>query len=251
MRVLVLLVVMVLIASFPFISDWVAKNKNSVTYGKDYINDVIKSYIEENPEYIMSTLHKYSITKEEEARYAFMKAAIKENKEKLHDQSYPSVGNSETVRIVEFFDYGCTHCKRVVSEVQSIIENKGDNIQYIFREIPMLSNGSEIAALAALAVNMVDKSKYFDFHKKLLAHKGSYNETVIKEFVEKSGIDLDTFEKAWMGAEVTQLLKDSAELFQVLGIVGAPAFIVCDEPIIGTDIDSLKKAIDECNTTTK
>ncbi|MGF1613837.1 MAG: DsbA family protein [Gammaproteobacteria bacterium] len=39
--------------------------------------------------------------------------------------------------IVEFFDYQCGYCKKVVPSIQSLLKSDG-NIRYVFKEYPAL-----------------------------------------------------------------------------------------------------------------
>ncbi|MBQ4874707.1 MAG: DsbA family protein [Rickettsiaceae bacterium H1] len=250
MKIVVLLIIMVLVASFPFISDWIAKNKNTISYDDDRIYGLVKNYIEDHPDQIMSSLRNYSVKQEEETRQAFIKKvnnAIEKNIEKIYDNSYPTIGSNNKVKVVEFFDYACGHCKQAGSAIETITKDK--DVLFTFREIPILGNNSEIVAKAGIAVNLIDRKKYFDFHKKALMHKGPYTEDLIKEIVMEIGIDRVNFEEVWKSKNVNNLLKDSLELFYNLGMGGTPSFIVCNKVIIGANIEGLKQAIDECDTT--
>lgn len=248
LRIAILVMILASIASFPFVSNYLAKDKVDIMHGQGYINDLISDYIETHPAQIMSSLRKYSMDMEEDARHSFVTAAIETNKDKLYNTDSPVVGDGDAVQVVEFFDYACSYCKNIGAQISDIIEDNHSNIRYMFREVAILGNGaSSSVARAALAVNMMDKGKYFDFHKEALAYEGDYTDDAIKGIVRNIGLDLDQFEKIWNGEKTRDLLQGNIDLFHSLGIGGIPSFIVCGKPIIGANIDALKMAIKDCD----
>ena len=68
------------------------------------------------------------------------------------------------VRVITFFDYRCPYCRtltKILSRMQS-----DNNFQIIFKEWPILSESSVLAARAALAADKQDH--YGAFHKRLM-----------------------------------------------------------------------------------
>ncbi len=244
-RILLLLLLMALIASLPFANNWLSKNKDGTLYDEVYINGIIERYVDNHPDYIISSLRKYSLLQEEESRRSFINNAVLENKDEVYDTSYPTVGKG-VVKIVEFFDYACGYCKKVSSFVEQVLKDGGDDLQYTFRELAMFSPGSEFVSKAGLAVNLIAPNKYFDFYKSAISFEGNYTEDSLRKIVGDLGIDIQEFEKAWASEEVSNMLSDSFALFQKLALNGTPAFIVCDNPVVGADLEGVKKAIDEC-----
>ena len=74
-----------------------------------------------------------------------------------HDPNAPVIGNpAGDVTIVEFFDYNCPYCKRATDVVERLLKDDG-NIRLVYREWPILSEGSVFAARAALAARKQNK----------------------------------------------------------------------------------------------
>jgi protein-disulfide isomerase len=51
------------------------------------------------------------------------------------------------VTIVEFFDYNCPYCRRVMLQVQGLLD-ADSNVRNVYREWPILGDGSVFAAKA-------------------------------------------------------------------------------------------------------
>ena len=115
---------------------------------RDDIKEIVKEYLLENPEIILQSVNDYQTKGVSEAQ----EKALTENQRKIFDDEMtPVVGNPDgDVRVVEFFDYNCGYCKRVVGDVNKLVEND-DEVKLILKEFPILGPTSETAARWALA----------------------------------------------------------------------------------------------------
>lgn len=67
------------------------------------------------------------------------------------DPNAPVLGNPEgDVRVVEFFDYNCPYCRRAKPTTETLLE-ADPTVRLVYREWPILGEGSVIAPRAALA----------------------------------------------------------------------------------------------------
>ena len=160
---------------------------------------------------------------------------LKKNKDALYNNpNDPSIGDAKTAdfTIVEFFDYHCGYCKQMLPTITKI-HNEDPKVRIIFKEFPILSQDSELASRAALAVNRIAKDKYFDFHSRLMTTQGKFDEKVIMDIAKKAGINTDKL-KAEMGKkEISDILEANRQLAQELGITGTPSIIIGDAILPG------------------
>ena len=66
-------------------------------------------------------------------------------------------------------------------------------VRVVFKELPILSKGSEEASHVALAAQK--QGKYWELHKAMLSAKGQMNEAVALQIAEKLGLDMDKLNK--------------------------------------------------------
>ncbi len=237
---------MVLIASFPFIGSYITPSKNGLMHDKEYIYEVIDSYIKDHPGKIMRAMQQYSISQQQERQESRLKEVMVTHADNINNKQYPSFGTG--LKVIEFFDYNCGHCKRMQPIIAEILEEEG--VEYIFREIPLFGESSYLASSAALAVYMIDKEKYLTFNKALLEYRGDYTEEVIKDMVAGLGIDVVAFDQLRSGTEVQELISGSIALFKALNFGGTPTFIVGDKLIEGAvDINTFKQTLHEMKQT--
>jgi len=200
------------------------------TFSKTQTNElhnIIREYLMDNPEILNEMITKLqSAEREQQDKRA--KDAISSNADKLFRNSEDVVvGNPDgNVTMVEFFDYNCGYCKRSVAEVLRLTEEDKD-LRIVMKEFPILSEGSTIAARAALASKK--QGKYWEFHLAMMAASGGIDsEDKVMAIAGETGLDVAKL-KADMVADAASIEKhitETRELAQQLGINGTPAFIV-------------------------
>ena len=128
---------------------------------KQVINELIYEYIMENPEVILESVEKFR--KKIEKNSSLDENYLNENFLKLaNDPSIPYMGSDKPkVIIIEFFDYNCSYCKKSMDAVTELLRTEYD-LKISFRDYPILSPSSRVAAKAALAAG--EQGKYFIFH---------------------------------------------------------------------------------------
>ena len=128
------------------------------------VKDIIRKYLQKNPDVIIESIQKMRKQQEHQAKERSLKNLIIYKELILNDPTSPIAGNPEgDVTVVEFFDYSCGYCKRIFPHLKRLI-NEDKNIRFVFKELPILSPQSELAARAALAAWRQDKTKYIGIH---------------------------------------------------------------------------------------
>ncbi len=87
---------------------------------------------------------------------------------------------------------------------QMLSEDK--KVRFVFKEYPILSEDSVSAARAALAVNRLAPTKYFEYHTALMKHEGKFDDKFLAEAAKKLGISGDKFkadDTTWFGKTIT------------------------------------------------
>lgn len=194
---------------------------------KAEINQLVASYIAENPDAIINSLQA-ARTKEMEAQRQKAQADIIKLKPELHaDDGFPFLGNPKgDITIVEFFDYNCGYCKSVFPSIVKLTEeDKG--VKVIFRDKPSLGNPSVFAAKAALAAHK--QGKYFEMHKALMESKGRISEASVMKVAQDLKLDTDKLSKDLDAKEVNDMISKNQDLANKLGLRGVPAILIEDQ----------------------
>ncbi len=136
----------------------------------------------------------------------------------------PVIGPDDgDVTLVEFFDYRCGFCKRVLGDVMALAK-EDKRLRIVFKEFPILGETSVVAARASLAADR--QGKWTEFHTALLSAPGALDENRIMETAAGLGLDMDMLRADMESEAVTAIIDRNRALAERLGVRGTPAFLV-------------------------
>lgn len=198
---------------------------------QDAIEKVVRNYLLKHPEVMMEMQDALQI-KLRQAQTDKYKAFLTENHETIfRNPEDPVAGDPDgDITIVEFFDYNCSYCKKGMSDVQKLVETD-KRVRVVFKELPVLSKGSEEASKVALAARR--QGKYWDFHQAMFAHKGVANETSALAVAERLGLDMSRLKQDMVSDVIADEIRVSKQLSDKLNVVGTPHFLIGDKSLAG------------------
>ncbi len=202
-------------------------------FDKTAIEAIVRDYILANPEIIIEAIQTYqaqqAALKHEQAQQALI--AHKTTLET--DPGSPVAGNPDgDVTVVEFFDYQCGYCKRVFPSLRQFVEKDG-GVRFVFKELPILGEGSAAAARMALAAWHVDPSKYLTYHGLLMENRGPLTERRAMFLAAEAGYDAKAVSEKARNPKVTRQIDANHALADALDIRGTPAFVIGERLIPG------------------
>jgi len=159
------------------------------------------------------------------------------------DPGSPVRGNANgDVTLVEFFDYNCPYCRRVLTTLAELQETN-PRLRVVYKEFPILSDNSRFAARAALASRNQDK--YFEFHDALMRTSGIVNPEKVIEVAREVGISIRRLRRDMNDPEIQATIDRNLALAASLRITGTPGFVVGDRIFRGVaDGETLQALID-------
>ena len=182
------------------------------------IEKIIKNYLIKNPKLIKSTLEEYKKTVEINKKINAITL--------LQNIKNPGIFNKNSdITIYEFFDYNCGYCKSVVNTIMDVI-SEDKKVDFVFVELPILSQSSYIAATAALSAEK--QGLYNEFHLSLMKKRGRITEDVIFNIAEKTGLNINQLKIDMRSKEIENKLKKNRNVAKLLNLNGTPAFIIGD-----------------------
>jgi protein-disulfide isomerase len=195
---------------------------------------VVRAYILENPE-ILREAAEVLQDRETAKRVAAASSSL--------TKPFPGAvaGNPQgDVTLVEFTDYSCGFCRASVADVQKLIDaDKG--VRVIYREVPILSPASKLAAQWGLAAARQGKHKVF--HDAMFAGDKP-SEASVRVAAQKAGLDMTRAAKDANSPEVLAELEANLGLMQQIGVNGTPTFVVGNTILEGAlGHDALKEAV--------
>jgi protein-disulfide isomerase len=167
-----------------------------------------------------------------------MLASIKYKLSGQEEKDKLQIGDANaTLRVVEYYSYGCEYCKIFEDEVKpEIVKNyvSGGNVRWIFRPVDV---GLGDAALCAN-----DQGKFLEYHDALFRNAANIQEeTDLKQLAKNVGMNEEEFWNCYSSGKYTTLVigwyNDLMTDFKRYKIAeeqkGTPAFVIGDEMITG------------------
>jgi protein-disulfide isomerase len=208
------------------------------------VETLVRDYLRDHPEAVVEAIHQFQTNEESVRRKRTQALLVSLRPQVERDPSSPVGGNPNgNVSVVEFFDYACSFCKRVFPTVMQLVKDDGD-IRYVFKEYPILTPQSVVAARAALAAWKTDQGAYVSFHSALMSARGELTEEKIFRFASESGFDVETLRRRMADNDIEDALVGNFKLAEELGIEGTPAFVIGRNLVPGAaDAETLRQLV--------
>jgi protein-disulfide isomerase len=149
------------------------------------------------------------------------------------------------ISIVEFFDYGCPHCKAHVPVMDALLKKYGKDAVLYYMNFPIGGwKTSEPAAQAALAADR--QGKFDAFHHALFDSQGHQEADDVRAVAKKVGLDLTKFEADWKDPKIAEMVKAQREQGVKANLQSTPMIWINGREYLGVpDVAWLSDAIAE------
>lgn len=150
------------------------------------------------------------------------------------------------VTIVEFADYQCPFCARMVPTLKDVIKKYDGKVNWVYRDFPLTEIHPE-ALPAAIAANCAgQQGKYFEMHHRLFEEFKSLGSDLYNKLATELSLDQGKFAACLKDpAQQAEVMKDQ-QVGQTIGVNGTPAYFVNGRRISGgVDLNEFSKIIDE------
>ena len=223
-------------------TDGRADAQKTSNLSKSDVEKIVRDYLIANPEVIRDAIEALQ-AKREASENARTKAAMAVHGDALraHPMTPVSGNASGDVTVVEFFDYQCGYCKRVLPSLIEVIDSD-KNLRVIWKELPILGPVSRFAARAAMASDK--QGKYLEYHIALMTLRGRLTEKRVMETAKSVGLDMGRLIEDMRSPKIDRYLDETLQLAESLGINGTPAFLIGNQLVPGAiSADQMRQII--------
>jgi protein-disulfide isomerase len=149
------------------------------------------------------------------------------------------------VTVVEFSDFQCPFCKRVVPTLKRVEETYKDNVRIVWKHMPLeIHKDAMPAALAAEAAG--NQGKFWEFHDRLFANQDKLGADDLKRYAADLGLDMSRFTADQQSADEKKNIDADAAEARTLGIAGTPGIFINGRFVAGAQpFETFAKIIDE------
>lgn len=194
------------------------------------LTSLIREFIVDNPQALIASVEGFY--NKQNAEKEKQEGPIKDVPAGLYDSATtPSVGPKDAkLTVVYFFDYNCGFCKQVDRDFARLIAEE-KNVRFLFKELPILNETSELGSRWALAANK--QGKYMDFHSALMQHTGKIDEEALTAIAKEKGLDVAKLKVDMMDPAISESLQKDLDMARELGVRGTPFFLFGKEKVPG------------------
>ncbi len=167
----------------------------------------------------------------------------------LFDPEAPVGGNPKgDVTIVAFFDYNCGYCRKAAPALAKLVADDG-NVRLVYKDWPILSESSVVAAQVALATNY--QGRYERAHETLMSSALRGGTDRIPGLLAKTDIDRKRLsaDLKTHGQAIGDLLKRNHEQAEALQLPGTPVYLVGPYKVAAAlDYDGFASVVNDART---
>ncbi len=160
---------------------------------------------------------------------------------------FPSWGNAKApVTVVEFSDFQCPFCSRVVPTIDRIKKEFGpDKVRIVFRDMPLPNHNRAMpASLAARCAN--EQGKFWEMHNALFENQTKLEDKDLKDYAKNVGLDLTKFNDCFDNKKYVADLEKGRTEVEKLGIAATPSFLINGVLLQGAQpFEKFKEKIDK------
>jgi len=155
-------------------------------------------------------------------------------------------GEKAPVTIVEFSDFHCPFCKRVVPTLAQLESKYGEKIKLVFRDFPIESLHPSVSKAHEAARCADEQGKFWAYHDKLFAGPANSSPELLNRFAKEVGLEAAAFETCLSSGKHQGVIKKDIEEGRRLGVTGTPAFFINGRLFTGAQpFEAFARVIDE------
>jgi protein-disulfide isomerase len=147
------------------------------------------------------------------------------------------------VTIVEYFDYNCPYCKKLVPALRALLA-QDPKVAIVYKDWPILGAVSVYAASSALAAGY--QGKYLAAHDAFMSGPRLAQNDQVDSILQHAGVNMDALKKDRVthAKEIAALLERNDEEAHALTLEGTPGLVVGRQLVPGiADLSVLKQLV--------
>jgi protein-disulfide isomerase len=159
---------------------------------------------------------------------------------------HPAKGPADAaVTIVEFSDFECPYCSRVLPSLRQVMENYSDTVRVVFRQFPLNSIHPRAQKAAEASLCADDQGKFWEMHDAMFEEQKSLEVAQLKEKAARLELDAEAFASCLDDGKYAEQVAADLQEGSAAGVSGTPAMFINGRFLNGAvPYETLKDIID-------
>jgi protein-disulfide isomerase len=128
--------------------------------------------------------------------------------------------------LVEYSDYECPPCADAHWVVKELVEELGDEVCVVFRNLPLTQIHPHAQAAAEAAEAADAQGKFWLMHDRLFEHPDRLERSHLEGYAREISLDMATFERDLRSEAPARRVAEDVESARRHGVRGTPTFFV-------------------------
>jgi protein-disulfide isomerase len=149
------------------------------------------------------------------------------------------------VTLVEFTDFHCPFCARVVATLKDVMQEYNGKIRWVFRDFPIASLHPQAPKAAEAARCAGEQGKFWEYHDLLFESQSQTAAADFKRFAEQLKLDPKSFGQCLDSGKHQAAVEADVQEGARLGVTGTPTFFINGRILVGAQpLESFRKIIE-------
>jgi protein-disulfide isomerase len=139
----------------------------------------------------------------------------------------PSLGKPDApVTIVEFSDFQCPFCARVMPTLKRIKETYGDRVRIVWKDFPLTAIHPQAFKAAEAGQCAREQGKFWEYHDRLFANQQALEPEFLKKYASELGLDAAAFGTCLDSAKFAERVQGHIGAGSELGVNSTPSVYI-------------------------
>jgi len=149
------------------------------------------------------------------------------------DVNDPAFGpGSAAVEIVEFSDFQCPFCQRLIGTLEQLKTDYGDDVRLVFKDYPLPNHAQ--AFKAAEAGNCAhEQGKFWELHDVMFSKQDELEVADLKRHAGELGLDQSSFDICLDSGRFAETVSADLRLGQGVGVSSTPTVFINGRAVMG------------------
>jgi protein-disulfide isomerase len=153
---------------------------------------------------------------------------------------------SAPITIVEFSDFQCSYCKRVLDVLNQVLERYPDKVKLAFRDFPILTIHPHAQKASEAAYCAAEQGKFWEYHDLLFEKQDAIPTTNFVEHAKALGLEPTIFQACLDSKKYREKIERNYADGLKAGVSGTPAFFINGRLLSGAQpLEAFKAVIDD------
>jgi protein-disulfide isomerase len=148
------------------------------------------------------------------------------------------------VVVVDYTDFQCPYCAKLVSVFEQLLELYPDKVKIVYKSYPLRSHRFAFkAATAAMAAH--EKGKFWEFHDRLFEKYNRMNDRLIMDIRKALALDMPEFDTLMNSQKIRERVIGDYREGHANGVRGTPAIFINGKRLKDKSLKGFRFAIEE------